>query len=182
MPASDVWNACAVPWKLRGQRRPARAARATSCRPASTACAERDARAQVERDGHRRQLAEVVDGERADRRARCGATDASGTSCRRSGAHVQQRQRVGVALVLRRDLQDHPVLVARRVDGGDLARTVGVVQRVLDLLGGDAERGRLVAVDVDARPAGCVICRSLVTSMKSGQRAHAAPRGAAPSW
>ena len=37
----------------------------------------------------------------------------------------------------------------RRVDGRDPAVAVGAVERALDLLGGDAERRRLVAVDVD---------------------------------
>ena len=41
---------------------------------------------------------------------------------------------VGIELVLRQQFQDHPVLVVGRVDGGDLPRAVGVVERVLHLL------------------------------------------------
>src|SRR5439155_1719281 len=45
--------------------------------------------------------------------------------------HVEQGELGGVALVLGIELHDDPVLVRRRVDRRDLARAVGVVQRVL---------------------------------------------------
>ena len=45
--------------------------------------------------------------------------------------HVEQRQRRRVALVLRRDLQDHLVLVVGREDLRDLPRAVRGVQRQL---------------------------------------------------
>ena len=38
------------------------------------------------------------------------------------------RQRRRIALVLRQQLHDHPVLVERRVDGRDLALSVSVVE------------------------------------------------------
>ena len=52
-------------------------------------------------------------------------------------------------MIARLELHDHPVLVGRRIDGRHLALPVGIVERVLNGLGGDAERRGLVAVDVD---------------------------------
>ena len=67
---------------------------------------------------------------------------------RRRRLEVEQRQRRRIGLELRRELEQHLVLVDRRVDRRDPARAVGVVERVLDLVGGDAERRRLVAIDL----------------------------------
>ena len=64
------------------------------------------------------------------------------------GTHVEQRQRRRIGLVARRELQDHEVLVGRGIDGRDLARAVGVVERHLDRLRRDAERGGLLALDL----------------------------------
>src|SRR6185503_7192665 len=41
-------------------------------------------------------------------------------------------------------------LIDGSVDGGDLTRTIGVVEGVFDLAGGDAEGPGFVAVDIDA--------------------------------
>ena len=65
-------------------------------------------------------------------------------------ADIEQRHRRRIALELRRDAQDDLILIVRRVDLRDLPRAVRVVQRVLDLVGGQAERRELVAVHVDA--------------------------------
>ena len=62
--------------------------------------------------------------------------------------HVQALQRREVALELGQQLEDHPVLVVGGEDGRDLARAVGVVQRLLDLLGSDAQRGGALAIDL----------------------------------
>ena len=55
------------------------------------------------------------------------------------------------ALQLRIGLHDHAVFVRLRVDGGDDALAEGVIQRVVDGGGGDAEARRGVAIDVDLR-------------------------------
>ena len=73
---------------------------------------------------------------------------ASGTSAPRScGRGAVQRARI--RLVLRLQLHDDRILVARREDGRDLARTVRRVQRVLDLVRRHAQRGGAFAIDVD---------------------------------
>ena len=73
----------------------------------------------------------------------------SGTSLPRGRLHVEQRQRGRVALELRRHLHDDLVLVVGREDLRDLPRAVGRGQRELDLVHREAERGDLVAVEVD---------------------------------
>ena len=60
--------------------------------------AERDARLQVERQRHRRQLAGVVDRQRADRLAASSTTADSGTSLPLGRLHVEHRQRRGILL------------------------------------------------------------------------------------
>ena len=108
---------------------------------------QRGARREVEREGDGGLLAGVVHAQRAHRRRRrrergerhqrpLGRADVE---------HVERRQ---VLLVLRQQLQHHPVLVVRREDRRDLVGAVGVVQRLFDLLHGEAERGHPVAVDV----------------------------------
>jgi len=65
MPASDDWNACAVPWKLPitvgGMR-----SSVTSFVELADRLAQRHTRFQVERQRHRRQLSLVGDRQRAD--------------------------------------------------------------------------------------------------------------------
>ena len=110
--------------------------------------ADRDARAQVEGDRHRRQLSEVRDRQRADGRLERGdAVERHQRAARR--AHVEQRQHRRVGLVARLELHHHPVLVGGGEDGRHLALTVRVVERVLDGLRRHAERGSLVAIDLD---------------------------------
>src|SRR5215468_8648113 len=65
----------------------------------------------------------------------------------RARLDVDRLERVGILLVLRRHLEDHVVLVERRVDVGDLALAEGVVERVVDELGEDTETRGGVPVD-----------------------------------
>ncbi len=51
--------------------------------------------------------------------------------------------------VLGAELHHHPILVERVVDGGHQALAKGVVEHGIDLLRGDAELGRGIAVDDD---------------------------------
>ena len=62
---------------------------------------------------------------------------------------VELPERVRVALKLRFDFEDDPVFVDVGVNGGGLAFAIGVIERVFDLAGRDAERGGLVAVNFD---------------------------------
>ena len=82
-------------------------------------------------------------------------TAESGTSLPPRRLHVEHRQRRRVALVLRRHLQDHLVLVVGREDLRHLPRAVRRGQRQLHLVHREAERRDLVAVEVDGRAAGC---------------------------
>ena len=54
---------------------------------------------------------------------------------------------VRIALEIRQDLHDDVIAVELREVLRDLALPEGVVKRIVDLLGLDAEPGRLVAVD-----------------------------------
>ena len=173
---SELWNALAAPWNWPLTPFGQRARRRLRARCVSTV-AERRARLQAERDRHRRQLAVVVDRLRSDHLLSCaracraarpsrrlrGRALPSGRRLpsqrrvlplppppwRRRRLEIEQRQRRRIGLELRRELEQHLVFVDRRVDRRDPARAVGVVERVLDLVGGDAERRRLVAIDLD---------------------------------
>ncbi len=57
-------------------------------------------------------------------------------------------ERVGIALKFRQQFHNHLVIVGGREDGGNLARAEGAVERVFDLLGGHAQGGRAVAIDI----------------------------------
>ena len=61
---------------------------------------------------------------------------------------IEERQRRGIRLKLRRELEEDLVLVHRRVDRRHPPRTVRVVESVLDRVRGHPERGRLVAIDL----------------------------------
>ena len=61
---------------------------------------------------------------------------------------IEQRERGGVGLELRRELEQNFVFVHRRVDRRHPARSIRVVEGVLDLARGDAEGGGLVAIDL----------------------------------
>ena len=117
----------------------------------------RGVRERVERhDGAGRRVAGAA--ERAADRARRGAAAAQRPLRRGCGRpasrlrrrfEIEQRQRGRIVLELRRELEQHFVLVHRRVDRRHPARPVGVVERALDLVRRHAERRRLVAVDLD---------------------------------
>ena len=67
--------------------------------------------------------------------------------------NVKVTQSRWIPLVLRFYLEDHLVFIRCRIDGGDLPRTVGIIQRVLNLLNGDTQRGCFIAIyfDVELR-------------------------------
>ena len=82
-PRIDSWNACAVPWKL-----PVTVAGSVVARELldlRDRVAERDAGLQVERERHRRQLADVVDRLRPDALLRGRRPRTAAPACR-SGA------------------------------------------------------------------------------------------------
>ena len=64
------------------------------------------------------------------------------------GSHVQQVERGGVRLILRQELQDHLIIVGRGVNVGYLARAVGVIQRVFDLVRRHSQGRGVIAVDL----------------------------------
>jgi hypothetical protein len=112
--------------------------------------AQRDARREVERQGHYRELALVTDRERR------GGLRHPAHGPQRHGAAVGTRE-IDVVEPRRRlsDLRDHlehdAVLVQLREHGRDLALSEGVVERVVDHLRGDAEARRRRAVDRQRR-------------------------------
>ena len=67
-----------------------------------------------------------------------------GAAARRAQRQVHQRMQAGRVVTLR--LQDHAVVVGLGEDGRDDALAEGVVQRVVDAAGRDAEARRVVAV------------------------------------
>jgi hypothetical protein len=151
--ATACWNTCAVPWKL---------VAIVAGRPISRAAAsmrrhrlrEGDARRQVERDGHRRQLGEMADGQRGRLLAQASPPRRAGRpppTIERTDEPPQHVGGVGVSGV---GLEDDLVGVLGRVDGRHLPRAEGRVERVADLVGGHAEARGRVAVDVDRGRAG----------------------------
>ena len=122
---------------------------------------------------HRRQLARVVHRQRPGRR-RDLAPGCPAEPTRPAAADVEHAHGREVALVLGQQLHDYPVLVVRGVDRADLPRTVGVVERVLDLITSMPSAAARSAVDRHL-DLGFLICRSLVTSASPESRAAAAP-------
>ena len=131
---------------------------------------ERNAGLQVEGDRHGGELPRVGHREGSgvgrDRAERGEGRELAG-----GGANVEKPDRAGVRLELRSQLHDDLVLVVGRVDRRDLARAVGRVERVLDLLGSDPEGGRLVPVDndVDLRVGELQVARHV---LDAGDAAH----------
>ncbi len=99
-------------------------------------------------DGDRGELALVVDHQRRDR-----TLDLRHLRQRHLGVASAHDVDVGevarVALVFAVDFQDHAVLVALGVDGGNLPLRERVVERVVDVLDAHAEAGGRRAVDAD---------------------------------
>ncbi|KAG1254178.1 hypothetical protein G6F68_010976 [Rhizopus microsporus] len=111
--------------------------------------AQRDARRQVERQVHRRQHAIVADRQRTVARRlhlRHGRQRHHLPGQRR--AQVEVGQRVDLAEQARCDLQDHPVLVGIGLELVDLALAEGVVEHLVDIVGGEAEARCGGAVDL----------------------------------
>src|SRR6185437_11608863 len=109
----------------------------------------RHALAEVEADRDRRELALVADRERTDRRAgpaRKGRQRYLLAGARRT--HVDLVQRVGAALQLGQDFQDHAIGVELGKILRDLALAERVVERIVDQLRGDAVARGGVAVDL----------------------------------
>ncbi len=114
------------------------------------AVAERHAVRQIVGDRHRRQLAELIDGEQpgvpfdasesADRHQHAGA-----------GRYLDLSQPLRRPVDARIELHDHLVAVARRVDRRDLLRAEAAIQRRAQDIRGDAQRRRLVAIDDQLR-------------------------------
>ena len=65
-------------------------------------------------------------------------------------SNVEQRQGRRIFLELRGDLQNHLVLIVRRVNLRHLTRAVRVIERRFDLIGRQAQCRQLVAIHVDA--------------------------------
>ena len=160
--------------------------------------AERRARREAERDRDRRQLPVVIDRLRTDDGRRLGQRverhdgPAAGRTGRvrrherrlhlpliRRRLEVQQRQRRRVALELGRQLEQHLVLVDRAVDRRHPLRAVRVVERVFDRAGRHAQRGGLVAIDVDVdlRAADLEVTRDVHEGRLGGERLLHGPGG-----
>ena len=65
------------------------------------------------------------------------------------GLHIELGEIGRIDAELRLHFQDDLVVVRRHVDGADLARAIGVVELVADLIDGDAVDRGLLAVDID---------------------------------
>ena len=147
-PCCDAWNACAVPENPVDDRRRQRC-RARCLFTSVDGRAERDARREVERDRHGRQLPRVRDALRADAALeRRDVGQRNLPPARRRHEEMLERRRV--ELRARHRLHHDPVLVGRRVDRRDLLLVVRVRQRLLDRRRRHAERQRALAVDVHA--------------------------------
>src|ERR1700682_3407580 len=111
---------------------------------------ERHARFQVEGNRNRRKLLQMVDLQRPDRLANLGdGFDRHQASARR--ADIGLREIGGARLKFRVVLDDDLVLVRRGIKGRDLARAELAIERTSQLILGEAERRRLVAIDVDRK-------------------------------
>ena len=110
---------------------------------------ERDVRTQVERDRDGGQLAVMLNRLRSDALGEL-RNRAEWNQIARLRAHEHLAECRRIALILRLQLHDHPVLIGLRVDRRDLTRAVRVVQRLLDLCRRHAEGRRAFAIDLDA--------------------------------
>ena len=115
--------------------------------------AERDAGLQIERDGHRRELALMGDQQRAD--AVAVDVDEGRQRHRAAGQRrldVKAVERREVLLQFGQDFQHHEIGFELGEILRDLALAEGIVQRVVDRLRRNAEARSLVAVDGDLQP------------------------------
>ena len=102
----------------------------------------------VEGDRHRRKLPQVIDRQRTLPPAH-GRHGFQRNEPRVGRPDVQQGNGCRVALILRLQLHDHPVLVVRRIDCRHLPGSVGGVKRLFDLADAEAQRRGFVTVDID---------------------------------
>ncbi len=119
--------------------------------------ADRSVRSEVEAQGHRRELALVVDRQRPDHRGDLGELAqrnlGPGGRCR-----VDSAERVAPELKARLDLEDHIVFVEGGEDLRRGALSEGVVEERIDHGGVDAQPGSDIAVDLDLQhPAGALL-------------------------
>ena len=104
---------------------------------------ERDVRREVEGDGHRRELALVVDDQRRQRRARPAPPPTAAPARRRRRRHRRCVRSDGSRWNCGSTSRMTRYWLRGRVDGRDLPLREGVVQRVVDVLDAHAEpRGR----------------------------------------
>src|SRR5579862_5844323 len=111
--------------------------------------------------GHRKRPGAVAEfGNRVERNQRSGRS-----------AHIEHAKGRRLSLVAGLQLEDHPVLVGRSVDGRYLRRAEREVEGALDLLRRNAERGRFLSVDfhVDLRPGDLQVGGSVDDSWKLQQ-------------
>ena len=137
-----AWKASAAPWKVVIML----AGRPMSCsalRDGIHRIPERRARGEVEGDGGRRELPEVIDRQRRGRSDTLTSADqrhlAADRGRRGQVDRAERLERVHQRVVR---LQDHAVLVRLGEDGRDDALAEGVVERVVDRRRRDAEARR----------------------------------------
>src|SRR2546422_67939 len=109
--------------------------------------AQRDAGTQVERNGHCRQLSQVIDSQRSYR-ARELSHSVQRNQLPTSGTNIEHRKRRRVELVLILQLRDHAIGIIGGIDSRDLALAVGRVKRVFHLVRVDAESRRVVTINL----------------------------------
>src|SRR5437016_13964578 len=109
---------------------------------------ERVARREIERNGDRGKLADMVDREWSGARAELrDGRERDLRAARRSDVDVLQRVRTAAELGFH--LENHAILRRLRVDRRNEALPEGVIERGIDGRGRDAEAPGAVAVDVD---------------------------------
>src|SRR5262249_14806384 len=115
---------------------------------AADGLAEGDTRRQVEGDGHGRKLTLMV-----DRQGACDLGQGRDRAERHQLTGARPDEDLGevvrILLEYRIVLQDHRIVVAGGVDGRYLSRAERVVEGGTDLLGREAQRRRLLSVDVE---------------------------------
>ena len=111
---SELWNACALPWKLVAiEARQVQLLGGLLDR--RYRLADRDVRGEIEAQRHRRELALVVDRDRRDRRGDRGEL-AQRHFCAAGRCRVDAAERVRPELEVGLDFEDHEILVEPRIN------------------------------------------------------------------
>ena len=93
---------------------------------------------EIERDGDGRKQALVIDDERRRRRCVVGeGTERHQIAVRRP--HIDVLEAIGILQEARLHFQHHMVLIQRLVHRGDLTLAEGIIERIVDRRGADAE-------------------------------------------